>query len=234
RIEELGGQAWEVPAIELEPPTQQQRQRWQEVLRRIKEFQWLIFTSVNGVAYFFKVLTEYGYDIRDLAGLELVAIGPATQAALTDKHLRVSWVPDEYRAEKVVEILAGHVLPGQKILLARAEEARDVLPNALREMGAEVWDIPVYRTVVDKSASQELLGGLREGSVDALTFTSSSTVRNFLALLGEDRSLLQGVKVFTIGPVTSQTAREMNLTVDKEAQVYTIAGLMDALTEGLR
>ncbi|MDR3289251.1 MAG: uroporphyrinogen-III C-methyltransferase [Peptococcaceae bacterium] len=230
RIEDLGGEAWEVPAIELQPPSEPQRLT--EALQNIRQCHWLIFTSVNGVAYFFREWAKQGLDIRELAGIELVAIGPATKAALEEKNLRVSWVPDEYRAEKVAELLTGKVQAGQTVLLARAEEARAVLPEALRAMGAEVWDIPVYRTLLGETDRQELRRTLREKQIDAVTFTSSSTVRNFLTLLEGDPSLLREVKIFSIGPVTSQTARELGLTVYKEAAVYTIPGLVSALMEG--
>lgn len=230
-IEELGGEPWEFPTIELRPPSEPEKLA--EVLRKIKEFQWLIFTSVNGVEGFFTQLWSQGLDIRDLTGIKIVAIGPATKAALEQQHLRVEYMPEEYRAEKVVEGLAGKVAPGDNVLLARAEEAREVLPAALQAAGANVWDVPVYRTVLGGANRRELESMLREKTVHAVTFTSSSTVRNFMTLLQGNLSLLEGVKIFSIGPITSATARELGLTVDQEAVEYTIPGLVAALKGGL-
>lgn len=229
-IEDLGGEALEYPAIELTHPSQPERLL--EALKRLRQFHWLIFTSVNGVEYFFASFSKQGLDIRDLAGIELVAIGPATKAALEQKNLCVDYMPDEYRAEEIVKVLKDRLLPGQKVLLARAEEARQVLPDALMAAGAEVWDVPVYRTVKGNTDTETLRRLLKEKAVYAVTFTSSSTVRNFVALLNGDIELLNGVKVFSIGPITSNTSRELGLTVYKEAAVYTIPGLINALMEG--
>ncbi len=229
-IEDLGGEPWEFPVIEITGPGEPDR--LVEAIKNLKRFEWLVFTSVNGVEAFFTVLQRVGKDIRDLAGMEIVAIGPATRAVLEQRSLRVAFVPDEYRAEKIIEGLAGRVLPGQSVLLARAEEARDVLPESLRALGADVWDVPAYKTVTGAANKQELINMLREKKVHAVTFTSSSTVRNFYSLIDGDLSLLAGVKLFSIGPITSQTARELGLTIDKEAARYTIDGLVEALVEG--
>lgn len=229
-IEDLGGEPWEFPAIELAPPTNPEL--IVKAIQQIKRFEWLVFTSVNGVDAFFKELKNQGKDVRDLAGIELVAIGPATQSALENKGLRVTFVPEEYRAEKIIEGLASRVLPGQSVLLARAEEARDILPESLKALGADVWDVPAYKTVLGQANKEELQALLRDKLIQAVTFTSSSTVRNFLQLLDHDRSLLEGVKIFSIGPITSATARELGLTVYREAEKYTIKGLVQALVEG--
>lgn len=229
-IEDLGGEPWEFPAIELAPPSDPQK--LVQAIQQLKRFNWLVFTSVNGVEQFFKVLKDQGKDVRDLAGIELVAIGPATQAALENYGLRVSFVPEEYRAERIIEGLASRVLPGQSVLLARAEEARDILPESLKALGADVWDVPAYRTIVGQANKKELKTLLRDNMIHAVTFTSSSTVRNFLKLLDDDLSLLEGVKLFSIGPITSDTARELGLTIHREAKKYTIKGLVQALVEG--
>lgn len=229
-IEDLGGEPWEFPAIELAPPSDPQQLI--RAIEQIKRFEWLIFTSVNGVEAFFKELKNQGKDVRDLVGVEIVAIGPATQAALEDRSLRVSFVPEEYRAERIIEGLASRVLPGQSVLLARAEEARNILPESLKALGADVWDVPAYRTVLGQTNKEELRTLLQNRSIHAVTFTSSSTVRNFLQLLDGDRSLLDGIKLFSIGPITSATARELGLTIYREAKKYTIEGLVQALVEG--
>ncbi|WP_407310724.1 uroporphyrinogen-III C-methyltransferase [Desulfosporosinus sp. SB140] len=229
-IESLGGEAWEFPTIEIAPPSD--KSHLVNAIDSLKTFDWLIFTSVNGVEEFSAELKRQERDVRDLVGLEIVAIGPATQAALDKKGLRVAFVPEEYRAEKIVEGLKDRVSAGQKVLLARAEEARDVLPESLKAMGAEVWDVPVYRTVLGGANREELQRLLREKEIHAVTFTSSSTVRNFVNLLDGEVSLLNNVSLYSIGPITSSTARELGLTIYKEAAQYTIGGLVEALMEG--
>lgn len=229
-IEDLGGEPWEFPTIEIAPPSDPQK--LVDVIQKIKRFKWLVFTSVNGVKYFFEELINQGKDVRELAGIDLVAIGPATQAALENRGLRVTLVPEEYRAEKIIEGLASRVLHGQSVLLARAEEARDILPESLKALGVDVWDIPVYRTIVGEANKAELQALLMDHFIHAVTFTSSSTVRNFMQLLDGDSSLLEGVKLFSIGPITSATARELGLTIYREAEKYTIDGLVQALVEG--
>ncbi|WP_206811643.1 uroporphyrinogen-III C-methyltransferase [Paradesulfitobacterium ferrireducens] len=231
-IEDLGGEPWEFPAIEIVPPSAPELLT--KAISNLKRFEWLVFTSVNGVTAFFNELMKRGKDIRDLAGVEIVAIGPATKEALEQRSLRIAFMPDEYRAEKIIEGLASRVLAGQSVLLARAEEARDVLPEALKALGADVWDVPVYKTVLGESNREDLLELLGDGKVSAVTFTSSSTVRNFIKLIEGNISLLDGVKVFSIGPITSQTARELGIEVHREAKQYTIEGLTEALVEGVK
>ena len=229
-IEFLGGEAWEFPTIEIAPPSD--KSYLIKAIDNLKEFQWLIFTSVNGVDAFFAELKHQERDVRDLVGLEIVAIGPATQVALEKRGLRVAYVPEEYRAEKIVEGLASRVVAGQKVLLARAEEARDVLPVSLKAMGVEVWDVPVYKTILGGANRDELQRLLRDKEIHTVTFTSSSTVRNFLTLLDGELSLLEGVSLYSIGPITSATARDLGLTIFKEATQYTIKGLVQTLLEG--
>jgi len=228
-IEALGGEPWEFPTIEIAPPSD--KSYLIKAINNLKEFQWLIFTSVNGVEGFFAELKNQERDVRDLAGLEIAAIGPATQAALELRGIRAAFVPDEFRAEKVVEGLTGRVVAGQKVLLARAEEARDILPVSLKAMGVEVWDVPVYKTILGGANRTELQRLLRDKEIHTVTFTSSSTVRNFITLLDGDLSLLDGVALYSIGPITSATAQELGLTIFKEAAQYTISGLVDALLE---
>lgn len=229
-IEALGGEAWEFPTIEIAPPTDSTYLI--KALNNLKSFQWLIFTSVNGVEAFFTELKLQDKDVRELVGLEIVAIGPSTQAALEKRGLRIAFVPEEFRAEKIVEGLASRVLSGQKVLLARAEEARDILPEALKARGVEVWDVPVYKTIIGGANREELRQMLREKEIQAVTFTSSSTVRNFVTLLEGDISLLEGVLLYSIGPITSATARELGLKIFKEAAQYTIGGLVEVLSGG--
>ncbi|MFZ3129508.1 MAG: uroporphyrinogen-III C-methyltransferase [Desulfosporosinus sp.] len=229
-IEALGGEAWEFPTIEIAPPTDSAY--LMKAINNLPGFQWLIFTSVNGVEAFFTELKNQERDVRDLVGAEIVAIGPATRAALEKRGLHIGYMPEEYRAEKIVEGLANRVVSGQRVLLARAEEARNILPESLKAMGVEVWDVPVYKTVTGGANRGELQHMLRAKEIHAVTFTSSSTVRNFVTLLDGNVSLLEDVLLYSIGPITSATARELGLKIFKEAAQYTISGLVEALLEG--
>ncbi|MGI6120143.1 MAG: uroporphyrinogen-III C-methyltransferase [Desulfosporosinus sp.] len=229
-IEALGGEALEFPTIEIAPPSK--KSYLINAINNLQSFHWLIFTSVNGVEVFFAELKKLERDIRDLTGMEIVAIGPATQAALEKRGLRIAYVPNEYRAEKIVEGLTNRVKVGQKVLLARAEEARDILPRSLKAYGLEVWDVPVYKTVIGGANRAALLSMLSKKEIHAVTFTSSSTVKNFVTLLDNDISLLENVLLYSIGPITSATAQALGLTIYKEAARYTISGLIEAILEG--
>lgn len=229
-IEALGGEAWEFPMIEIVPPSD--NAYLIKAINNLNCFQWLVFTSVNGVEGFFAELKKQERDVRDLAGIEIVAIGPATQVAIERRGLRAAYVPEEFRAEKIVEGLSSRIASGQRVLLARAEEARDIIPESLKAMGVDVWDVPVYKTVIGGADRGELISLLRDKEIHSVTFTSSSTVRNFITLIEGDVSLLENVSLYSIGPITSATAQELGLTIFKEAAQYTISGLVEALVEG--
>ncbi len=229
-IKELGGEPLEFPVIDIIGPSDPSL--LSQTIEDIRSFSWIIFTSVNGVEAFITELGRQDKDIRELVGIQLAAIGPATKKSLEDRGLRVAYVPDEYRAEKIVEGLASNILPGERVLLARAEEARSVLPESLRDLGAEVWDVLVYKTTLAETNKRELQHLLKTKTIDAVTFTSSSTVKNFMQLLDGKRELLQGVKSFSIGPITSQTAKELGLDIFYEAEEYTIDGLVQGLIQG--
>ncbi len=230
-ITELGGEPLEFPVIDIIQPSNPSLLR--EAINDIKKFSWIIFTSVNGVEYFLSEILREGKDIRELAGIQIAAIGSVTQKALEDRGLKVAYVPNEYKAENVIEGLASLITPDQHILLARAEEARNVLPEALEALGAHVHDVPTYKTVLGETDKAELQRVLQAKSVNAVTFTSSSTVRNFMQLLDGNKALLEGVKTFSIGPITSSTAKELGLHIDYEAKEYTIDGLIQALMQGV-
>lgn len=229
-IADLGGEALEYPVINIESPSNPEPMR--QAVTNIRQFSWIIFTSVNGVEAFFAELFKQGKDIRELAGILIAAIGPATGKALEERGLKVAFIPQEYIAEKIAEGLTDKIIPGQRILLARAEEARTVLPEELHALGAEVLDIPFYKTVPGEAAKAELRQLLRERKIDAVTFTSSSTVRNLMNLLGDDPALLKEVRTYSIGPVTSRTAEEYGLEIFSQASEYTIDGLLKALMAG--
>jgi uroporphyrinogen III methyltransferase/synthase len=226
-----GAECLEFPTIRLAPPL-----RWDELdaaLRQVETYHWIIFTSPNGVRAFFERLEALQMDIRCLKGIRLATIGPATAAALQGWRLRSDLIPEKFQAEYVLEALAGLGVASQRILIPRAETARELLPEGLRRLGAQVTVAAAYRTLPEETEKPLLLGRLRAGSVDCLTFTSSSTVLNFLALFErtEILSLLKPVTVAAIGPVTAQTARENGLEVRVVPESYTIPGLVEALVD---
>jgi uroporphyrinogen III methyltransferase/synthase len=192
---------------------------------------WVIFTSVNGVAFFFERLFAAGKDVRAFNNLQTATIGPVTEKKLFDFGLNSDIVPDSYRAESVVKAFASMDINGKKILLPRAEEARPILPVELTKMGAAVDEIPAYRTTAVDDDGDQLIKQLEEKSIDMITFTSSSTVKNFKTLipLKKFKTLLEGVIIASIGPITTDTATELGFDVHITAETYTIPGLCEAI-----
>jgi uroporphyrinogen III methyltransferase/synthase len=230
-LEEEGARVLEAPAIELAPPAS-----WaalDRALAALGRFEILIFTSVNGVARFFERLKERRFDVRDLKGLEVVAIGPATAASLEERGIRVAKVPEEYRAEGVVEILGRRSLRGTGVLIPRAAVARDLLVTELRRLGARVEVTPVYQTRPSREGVEEVKEALRAGAIDLLTFASSSTVTHFLRKFpaAADRALLRKVPAGVIGPITARTARASGFRVAVMPEEYTIPALARAIVE---
>ncbi len=228
-IEDLGGESLEFPAIQIEEP--EDYTPLDEAIRVLDTFSWVIFTSVNGVEFFFRRLKHHHKDIRVLHRARLCAIGPKTREALEVRGLLVETVPGEYRAEEIVEELRGKVGSGDRVLLPRADIARKVLTEALKLMGADVTEVTAYRTVMGEGDDGTIREMLRGGEIYLVTFTSSSTVRNFVKMIGEPspEHLLKGVKVACIGPITADTARELGIKVDIIAEEYTIEGLLRAI-----
>lgn len=230
-IEELGGEPLEFPTISIAAPLDYAPM--DRAIANTDHYSWIIFTSVNGVKSFFKRMFELGRDIRDLKDINLCAIGPKTREELESYGLKVDYVPGEYRAEEIVEGLKDRLKTGESVLLPRADIARKVLPEALAGLGARVEEVVAYRTVEGGGNAGQIRDLLREGAIHIVTFTSSSTVRNFARLLGETElpGLLKGVTVACIGPITSETARGLGISVHIEASVYTIEGLVGAIVE---
>jgi uroporphyrinogen III methyltransferase / synthase len=227
QLEELGAEVVQAPTIRIRPARDAEPLR--RAAREADTFDWIVFTSVNGVAHFWEALREVGRDTRSLAGVSVCAIGPATAAALEMEGVQADLLPARYIAESVVEALISETeLRGSRILLPRAEQARSVLPDELRARGAEVVEVVAYHTVPDSAEAQRLREHLAAGSVDVLTFTSSSTVENFVELVGTD---IGGAIVASIGPITSATARRLGVPVHVEAEAYTVPGLIRALVE---
>ncbi len=219
RLEELGAEVLELPAIEIAPID--------VTVPDLTAYEWLVFTSPNGVrAFFHDGLTPAGLDARALAGLRLAAIGPGTAHALTTRGLRTDLLPERFVAESLLEAFPPPSAPGARVLLARAEVARDILPEGLAERGYEVDVLPVYRTR-PATPDPALVKRVAEGRFDAVTFTSSSTVDNFCAQIDPRPDPFP--MVVSIGPVTSATATERGLRVDAEADPHTIDGLVTTL-----
>lgn len=226
-LEELGAEVLAFPTIRIVDPEDPEPLR--EAARHADEFDWIVFTSVNGVERFWAELRAGGRDTRALCGVSLCAIGPSTAGALELEGAKADLVPPEYVAEAVAEAMATETgLRGARVLVPRPEVARSVLPEALRALGAEVVEVTAYRTIADGTGLAELERRLREGEVDLLTFTASSTVRFFVEMLGAD---VGRAEVAVIGPVTAATARELGLAVHVEAAEYTVPGLVAAIRE---
>jgi len=200
-----------------------------EAVGRLGDYDWIVFTSVNGVKRLFSKMREAGLDVRAFGSASLAAIGPATAGELESSGLKVELVPDSYVAEAVVDAFKSRGdLAGKKVLLPRAQEARKVLPEALRGLGAEVDEIALYSTRIEKPENlEEVRKDLASGSIDVVTFTSSSTVHNFVELIGkEEVSRLSGKMLFAaIGPVTAETAKTYGLGPLILPREYTIEAL---------
>lgn len=230
KLHELGADVVELPTIEIRPASDYAP--LDRALDSLACYDWLIFTSVNGVRFFLERLDRSGCDLRNMRA-RLCAIGPATRAALERVHLKVDLMGREYVAEGLVAALAPYDLAGKRVLLPRAAEARDLVPSELARRGAVVDVVEAYRTVVPEAAAgeaREIFGGTRRP--DCITFTSSSTVKNFVAVAGV-RSL-EGVHAVSIGPITSGTARGAGIRVVAEAQPFTVDGLVNAIVQLLR
>jgi uroporphyrinogen III methyltransferase / synthase len=227
-LEWLGAETIEIPAIEIRDP-----QSWQpldQAIGCLAEFDYLLFTSANGVRQFLSRLAACGRDVRDLKGLVIGAIGPGTAAELAATGIRADLMPEEYVAEGLLECLRGVEVRGKRFLIPRAKVARDVLPRLLGERGARVDVVDAYETVRPDLPADELQR-LLTPVPDAITFTSSSTVTNFVNLVENAglRKALEHVAMVSIGPITSETLRQNGLKVSIEASKSTIDGLIEAL-----
>jgi uroporphyrinogen III methyltransferase/synthase len=225
RLRGLGADPLELPVIALEAPAD--TAPLDRAIENLASYDWLIFTSVNGVRFFLERLDESPHDLRSLKA-RVCAIGPATREAIEGLHLKVDLMPEEYVAEGLIKAFAAENLAGKKILLPRAAVARDVIPIELAKLGAQVDVVEAYRNVVPANATAratEIFAA--EKKPDWITFTSSSTVKNLLAIAGRDA--LEDVRIASIGPVTSSTLCAHGVKVDAEAKQYTLDGLIEAI-----
>lgn len=244
-----GAQVIEIPFIEIRKP--RSFRPLDSALKNLGSYDWLILTSVNGVDAlwermqklrraplsrdrewhaFSRAVTSWTNHPASAGGsqLRIAAIGPATKKAIEQRGLKVDMVPNEYVAESVVQSLQKNV-KGKRVLLVRAKVARDVIPQELGKAGAHVDVVEAYETVVPQNSRRRLRTALKNRRPQVVTFTSSSTVRNFVELLGHPRPGLDGIMMASIGPVTSSTLRELGLPVDIAARDFTIPGLIDAI-----
>jgi uroporphyrinogen III methyltransferase / synthase len=207
--------------------------RVDKAIENLSTYDVLIFTSVNGVKFFFQRLKEKGKNIGSLKKLKMVAIGPKTATAIERCHLRVDIVPQKFQAESVVEALEKKRITGKRFLLPRAEKARDVLPKEITKRGGYIDVVTVYRTSKGEGNIQEVKELFRKKLIHVITFTSSSTVKNFVELLAEKNisKMIKGAVVASIGPITAGTAASLGIRTDIMPKDYTIPGLIKAISE---
>jgi uroporphyrinogen III methyltransferase / synthase len=231
-LETLGAEAIEFPTIEVRPP-----ESWDPLdraIERLAEYDWLVFTSVNGVRFFLDRLQTSGKDIRELKGIRIGVIGPKTGEIWERMGIRPDLMPGEYRAEAVVDAFKQTGIAGAKILIPRAAKAREVLPDDLRKAGAQVDVVHAYQTISPDQDTGRVRELLIKGAIDMVTFTSSSTVSNFVNMFKADGGRLQewmkGVAVACIGPITAKTAEKNNFRVSVTPAEYTIESLVEEIT----
>jgi len=229
-LKDLGAEVIELPTIEIVPPVS-----WKGLDRAIDlidSYHWLIFTSANGVNFFWQRWKEKNKD-RLPSSLKVCAIGPATAYQLMEKGVEVHYTPKEFVAEAILKGFEKSMPKGKRILLARAKEARDVLPEGLRKMGAKVDVVEAYRTVKPKGGSKRLKELLMKGKIDAITFTSSSTVNHFVELLKKEdlQAVLKNVTIACIGPITARTAKNWKMRIQVQPKEYTIPALTQAIVQ---
>jgi uroporphyrinogen III methyltransferase/synthase len=228
-LEECGARVVECPTIRLLPP--ESYAELDAMIGDLAGFDWLVLTSANAVQFFFARLQALGLDARALGRCRVCAVGPKTAAAIRTHGVNPDLVPADYKAEGVVAAFAGTDLAGRRVLFPRADKAREVIPQGLAELGAEVTAPVAYRNVLPDALPPAALEALEAGEVDCVTFTASSTAENLAALLGPERfaRFLDGVTVASIGPITSKTCRKLGLEVRIEPTEYTLAALTDEI-----
>jgi uroporphyrinogen III methyltransferase/synthase len=233
-LEERGAEAIQTPTIRIAPP--EEYDPLDRACADAGSYGWIVLTSANAADAFFGRLLQRG-DARDLKGVRVCAIGTSTAQRIGRYGVRADLVPDESRAEGVFEALkAAGPLAGARVLLPRADIAREVLPEQLRDAGAVVTEVVAYRTVVaggERDSDHDIYRMLLDRQIDAVTFTSASTVRNFARMLGEEQAadLLNTTVVAAIGPVTAEAAQQLGIRTTVMPKKYTIPDLVDALVE---
>lgn len=233
-LEELGADCLECPTIDIQKI--EEPEELDNSLDRLDEFHWILFTSLNGVKYFFERLYEKGLDARDLKGPEVAVVGKATADLLHSYGINADLIPSVFTGEGLAQSLLDQGIEGRSILIPRAQQAREILPETLRGAGAQVTVAPVYVNTPPADGKEDMRAELAEGNIDMLTFTSSSTVTNFLTMLDAENQeellkLLDGVKIAAIGPITAKTVTDSGLSVDVMPEEHTIVSMIDAILE---
>ncbi|MEW6087426.1 MAG: uroporphyrinogen-III synthase [bacterium] len=228
-LEDEGARVIEFPTIEIVPALNYED--LDKALDEIEKYHWIIFTSSNGVKYFFERVNKKGYDLRLLKGIKICAIGPGTAKAIENLGIKTDFIPKEFRAEGIVEGFLKEEIKGKNILIPRAEVAREILPERLEEMGANVNVATAYRTVKVDSGLNKIKPLLEEKEIDVITFTSFSTADNFISLFPQDelKDLMRGVNIASIGPITSNRIEKAGLKVKISPSEYTLEKLLDEI-----
>jgi uroporphyrinogen III methyltransferase/synthase len=228
QLRKLGAEAIELPTIEIVPPITWNK--LDQAIDQLKSYDWIIFTSANGVHFVWQRLLEKGKN-RLPSSLKICAIGPATANQLKKRAISVDYIPKEYIAEAILKGFEKMAIKGKRILLTRAKKARDILPKSLRKMGAEVDVVEAYRAIKPHGGTKRLIKLLTNGEIDVITFTSSSTVNHFFELLKKEKlkKLLKGITIACIGPITTQTAKKWGMKVHIQPKKYTIPALTQAI-----
>jgi uroporphyrinogen III methyltransferase/synthase len=223
-LEEEGAQVIEFPTIDVAPL--RTSTRIDKAIENLDRYNWLIFTSVNGVTFFFQRLREMQSDVRDLKGIRIAAIGEKTKSEINKMGIKVDLIPQEFRAEGLIELFEKIDVNGSRVLIPRAKIARQILPVKLRKMGASVDVLPVYETKMpEKLKIDKLRRLLRNGFIDVITFTSSSTVKNFFSMIGRDKKIISRSTIACIGPITAETIRSFGIEPEIISGTYTVQGL---------
>ena len=234
QLHDLGAEVLEIPTIKIVPPSEDRRQELIDALLELNSYNWLVFTSPNGVTAFFDLFFKRFQDLRDIGGARLAAIGPATAAKLKELHLQVDLMPDEALASKIATAFDKfETVENLKICLLRAEVANSDLPKALEELGAIVDDIPIYKTIPETEDLNGAATSLAEGGADWITFTSASTVEHFHTRFDLPNLLKKypQAKLVSIGPETSKAIRALGLEPAMEAKDHSIEGVVQGLTK---
>jgi len=231
-LEEYGANCLECSTINIKPVDSYAI--LDSEMERLQEYHWILFTSLNGVKYFFERLFAKGMDSRDMKGPDIAAVGKSTADLLLHYGINADLIPNTFTGEGLAQSLLDQGVEGRNILIPRALQAREILPETLRGAGAQVTVAPVYQNCPGEGDQEGLRRELQSGGVEMVTFTSSSTVRNFIEMLGindqeELRRLLAGVKIAAIGPITAKTVTDRGLKVDIQPEKHTIPGLIDAI-----
>ena len=228
KLTELGADVLVQPAIEISPP--EFYEAVDQIIHRLADFDWIVFSSRNGVQYFLDRLATLELDARQFAGVKIAAVGPGTAAALKQRHLKCDLIPAEYRAESLAESLRDEA-SDSSVLLVRASRGRDTLGEMLKSDGAEVTQVVAYVSRDVTEIDSAVAAALAAGEIDWITVTSSAIGRSLVALLG---SAISQTKVASISSITSGALSALDVTVDAEAQEHSLDGLISAITEGLK